>query len=820
MGGTPGRRGRKIGPVFMNTTPNRIRVPRTLWSLFAGLLLVVGLVLTYSYGRYVLFHSLVEIFSIVVAFGIFTVFWNSRRFLDNGCFLFLGIAYLFVGGIDLLHALAYEGMGVFRSGGSNLATQLWIAARCLESLSILAAPIFLRRRFNPYVVLAGYVVVVSLLLGSIFYWKIFPACYVGELTNFKVASEYFICAILIIALVLFYRRRAELDARVYQLLSLSILLTIATELVFTGYKNVTGLVNMSGHFLKLGSFYLIYVAFVEVALRNPYAVLFRNLKESEESLRGSEARFRGTFDNAAVGIAHVDLDGRWLLVNQRLCEIVGYPREELLKKSLRDLIHPDDRSDDLAQFHALARDEIANYSREERYLRRDGRAIWVMLTMALQRDASGEPLYMIAAVQDITKRRDVEQQLKAINETLEQRVAERASLAEQRAAQLRVLASELTLAEQRERRRLAQMLHDHLQQFLVTAKLKAGILRRRAREENHQQPLEELEGLLDQAIGASRSLTVELSPPVLYEAGLAAGLEWLARQMHEKHGLAVQVRTDPEAEPEAEDQRVLIFQAVRELLFNVAKHAGVESALVEMCRTEQEDLRVTVSDAGVGFDPAKLETGGSFRGGFGLFSVRERLGLLGGRLEIDAAPGRGACVSVVVPQPLPDGLGERRPAAGRPLPALQTHRGSAPPTANSSAGTPRPIRVLLADDHQLLREGLASLLSDQPDIEIVAEASDGQAALDLALHVRPDVVVIDVTMPRLNGIEATRRITAALPDVRVIGLSMHEEADMAEGMRRAGAADYFRKDGLVEQLVAAIRQGAGTGEPGSGNSQP
>ena len=113
---------------------------------------------------------------------------------------------------------------------------------------------------------------------------------------------------------------------------------------------------------------------------------------------------------------------------------------------------------------------------------------------------------------------------------------------------------------------------------------------------------------------------------------------------------------------------------------------------------------------------------------------------------------------------------------------------------------------------------MASLLGDQPDVEVVAEASDGEAAVDLALRTRPDVIIMDVTMPRLNGIEATRKITAILPEVRVIGLSMHEEADMAEAMRRAGAVEYFPKDGLAEQLIAAIRQTAATAESAPGNS--
>ncbi|HUT89783.1 MAG TPA: MASE3 domain-containing protein [Thermoguttaceae bacterium] len=793
---------------------SRVVRPRNLSHLLVGLSVIVGLLLTRWYGSYPLFHSLVEVFSIVVAFGIFTVFWNGRRFLDNGCFLFLGIAYLFVGGIDLLHTLAYKGVEVFDHPGSNLATQLWISARCVESLSILAAPLFLHRRLNPYALVAAYAMVVALLLASIFYWGVFPDCFVGGLTTFKVASEYLICLVLVVALLLLYRRRSELDARVYRLFFTSIVLTVAAELVFTSYEVVTDNWNMTGHFLKLISFYLIYVAFVEVAMTNPYAVLFRNLKESEESLRRSEGRFRGTFENAAAGIAHVDLDGRWLLVNQRLCEIVGYPREELLQKSLQDLTHPDDRVAHKTQFEALTRARISNYSMEQRYLHREGRIVWVNLTMALQRDPSGSPRYSIAAVQDITRLKDAERKLTAINETLEQRVAERTSLAEQRAAQLRVLASELTLAEQRERRRLAQILHDHLQQFLVTAKLKLGMLRRRASDEAQEQSLGQLDELLDQAIDASRSLTVKLSPPILYDAGLAPALEWLGRQMQKKHGLAVEVHADPQAEPDTDDWRVLIFQAVRELLFNVVKHARADSARVEMTRTDEGQVRVRVSDPGVGFDPSRFEAdGGSDEGsdgGFGLFSVRERLALLGGRLEIDATPGRGTRVSILAPQPQPREPGGRAPPAGlvARTPAPERREGLAAreaPSGTAAAASVEPIRVLLADDHELLREGLVSLLRDQPDMEVVGEASDGEAAVDLALKTRPDVVIMDVSMPQLSGIEATRRITATDPDIRVIGLSMHEQADMAGAMRRAGAVAYLPKDGPVEELIAAIR---------------
>jgi DNA-binding NarL/FixJ family response regulator len=123
----------------------------------------------------------------------------------------------------------------------------------------------------------------------------------------------------------------------------------------------------------------------------------------------------------------------------------------------------------------------------------------------------------------------------------------------------------------------------------------------------------------------------------------------------------------------------------------------------------------------------------------------------------------------------------------------------------SVGGVGQKIRVLLADDHAVLRAGMASLLNDELDIEVVGEACDGQMAVELALDLQPDVILMDVTMPRLNGVEATRRIMAKLPQARIIGLSMHDQASMDMAMRRAGARAYLTKDGQCESLIEAIR---------------
>ncbi|MEN6495877.1 MAG: response regulator transcription factor [Thermoguttaceae bacterium] len=143
--------------------------------------------------------------------------------------------------------------------------------------------------------------------------------------------------------------------------------------------------------------------------------------------------------------------------------------------------------------------------------------------------------------------------------------------------------------------------------------------------------------------------------------------------------------------------------------------------------------------------------------------------------------------------------GPRAQPDGRQEPSSEALRPSL------SANPPR-IRVLLADDHRILRHALAAILQDEQDLEVVGEASDGLEAVELAARCQPDVILMDVTMPRLSGVEATRQITEAWPQVRVIGLSMHEENGMAAQMRAAGASDYLTKGGSAETLLDVIRR--------------
>jgi signal transduction histidine kinase len=361
-----------------------------------------------------------------------------------------------------------------------------------------------------------------------------------------------------------------------------------------------------------------------------------------------------------------------------------------------------------------------------------------------------------------------------------------------RARQLGILASQLVEAEQRERRRLARVLHDHVQQLLAAAMMRIQ-LAQQAPQDSVSRTLAEVEELVQDAIAAARSLAVDLHPPVLNDGRMVAALEWLARHMQRNHGLIVTVEGSSQSELPA-PCRALVFETARELLFNVVKHANVDRARVSLVDTSEDEVQITIHDDGAGFDPERLDSGGDPLDHTGLLRIRERLSVLGGRVRIESTPGKGTEVTVHVPT-LRSGAAE---------PAAVTEKESIPVMEPIYASN--KIRVVLVDDHAILREGLASLLQRYTDIEVVGEAEDGQVAVELAHRLRPDVVVMDLSMPRLNGIDATRKITADLPDVKVVGLSMHEEEYGLSAMRRAGAVECVIKAGPPDDLVTAIRR--------------
>jgi signal transduction histidine kinase len=228
-------------------------------------------------------------------------------------------------------------------------------------------------------------------------------------------------------------------------------------------------------------------------------------------------------------------------------------------------------------------------------------------------------------------------------------VAERTAVLEHRTGQLRALAEQLTRAEENERRRVAEVLHEGLQQMLVGAKLNLEVLSEQIQDQSAQQRLQEVNLILHKSIQVSHSLVYELSPPILHQSDLAAILRWLSQWFQKKYLLTVKMDEVQPVEVSAEDIRVTLFRGVSELLFNIVKHAQVKSVRLNLSQTEDGSIQIVLSYRGAGLDPTAIHDPSGGHIGFGLFHLHRRLELFGGRLEVASAPGTGNRFTLLLP---------------------------------------------------------------------------------------------------------------------------------------------------------------------------
>jgi PAS domain-containing protein len=315
-------------------------IRRDVGTLLVAAVLLFGVAAT-GLHSYLLFHSLGEAFSVIVACGVFMVVWNARRVLENNYLLFVGIGLLCVAVLDLFHALAYRGMGVFSADAGNLAAQLWLQARYVQALSLVIAPFLIGRSLRPNLVLGAYALVLAALLASVFAFHVFPTCMTPEgLTPFKNASEYAISLLFAGAMALLLLNWQGFDRHVLALLACSIGFTLASELVFAfGLGgNTTG--NMLGHLFKIIAFYLIYKAVIETSMVRPHDVLFRDLQQSERALRASELHFRRMVDESPGGVVVASRDGVVQYVNPAAEALFGRPARDLVGEPFGHPLQP------------------------------------------------------------------------------------------------------------------------------------------------------------------------------------------------------------------------------------------------------------------------------------------------------------------------------------------------------------------------------------------------------------------------------------------------------------------------------------------------
>lgn len=508
-------------------------------------------------------------------------------------------------------------------------------------------------------------------------------------------------------------------------------------------------------------------------------------KLAVQKLRERQRTLDGFFRHTITPLAFMDRDFNFIRVNDAYAGIEGRPPRDFRGINHFNL-YPDPENHMIFSRVVQTKQPYRALSKPFTYAcnPEQGESYWDWQLTPLM-DKSGEVRFLVLNLQDVTKRQAALKNL------------------EEQTRQLRSLAHQLSEAEERERQRLAEILHDDLQQSLAATKLHLGIIAESVRGDPGAEILMgKLHSCIDDAIAKSRSLSHELSPLTLRHRGLLEALYLMADQMKKNHRLTVDLSIHETAEPKESSVGIFLFRAAQELLFNVVKHARTRSAHLKITR-QKKNIMLIVSDRGKGFDPEKLRFADDKDPGFGLLNIRERSQWLGGKMVIESAPGCGSRFTLIVPDGVSDS-GEI--SAGTESLTISDYDREAPMPEKKDAKEPlrRKVRVLLVDDHKVMREGLAFLLSRCPDIEVVGQAGNGRKGIEEVSRLHPDVVLMDISMPVMDGLEATAQIKSMWPETKVIILSMYGETQMSQRSVEAGADLFLSKAGSLDELVSAI----------------
>ena len=384
------------------------------------------LVMTYltSYYNYLLFHTLAELFSIIIAGGIFVIGWNSRKHIDNSYFLVMAVAFIFIGFLDLIHTLAYTGMGIFIEYDSNLPASLWIATRYFQASTYILGIVLIKKKVNANYLVVGYAIITSILLLLIF-GGLFPTCYIEGigLTLFKIISEYIIDLILLLCIIVMYLYKEEFEKKIFYLIIGSIVTTMIAELAFTFYVSVYGLSNLVGHIFKIISFFFLYVSIIQIGIEEPFDLLFRKLKRSEENLSIKAKDLEIAYSeaeqvfNASLPLRIVKTNYDIIDINDTFSKLLQLKKEEIIGEKCYNIMPYEFCNSDNCSIKRILDNESLS-THEMKYKREDGKKLTLIVNNVPYRSNSGELLGIIQNYVDITDRKKAEQKLEQFASTV------------------------------------------------------------------------------------------------------------------------------------------------------------------------------------------------------------------------------------------------------------------------------------------------------------------------------------------------------------------------------------------------------------------
>jgi two-component system NarL family sensor kinase len=502
------------------------------------------------------------------------------------------------------------------------------------------------------------------------------------------------------------------------------------------------------------------------------AVLVSSVKGDQVfTLQGAEHPYRLLVETIEEGAATLADDGTVLYSNKSFAAFFGVPLEKFIGAPLHNFVSGSD-----AEFlkTLILGAKLASTRGEIRLARKDGKPRTIRLTMSPNRELGIEAICAVAT--ELTEVVDANEALR-VTET-----------------SLRQLSARLLQLQDEERRRIARDLHDVTGQKIAVLSMSLDRLARLAQEykPEAQESIKESRDIVSQIGEEIRTLSYILHPPLLDECGLASAVHWYAEGFEKRSGIKLEVAVDPNLPRLPADAETTLFRVVQESLTNVHRYSGSSVAKISISNDDGE-VRLEVIDQGHGIKAgkARAKLDGPAPLGVGIPGMRERLHQLGGGLSVDFGTNGTRVVAT-----LPIKKAVEGEAAGESRTSLSF-------TIRSAQDARR--RILIADDHELMRRGLRGLIESHDEWAVCGEAVEGTEAVRKAEELEPDLVIMDVNLPGLSGIDAAMQIRQARETARILFFTVHDSDEVIREIVEVGAHGCVAKSRASQDLVEAVR---------------
>jgi PAS domain S-box-containing protein len=503
--------------------------------------------------------------------------------------------------------------------------------------------------------------------------------------------------------------------------------------------------------------------------------------EQVVTLQGSDQPYRVVLEAINDGAATLDHSGTVLYANSRFAEILRVPEGSLIGTTLQNYLSPST----FEKLQRLIAQGLTTDARGEITLESsEGRPRLVRLALKPMRNTEQTNICLVAT--ELTELVEANEALRSNEESLRQ------------------LSARLLKLQDEERRHIARDLHDITGQKLAAqAMALAKVLRKAAGlDQESQRLLVECVTLSNQVSDEIRTLSYLLHPPLLDELGLSSAVRWYAEGYERRTGIKVEVKIPLDFGRLSPDVEVALFRVMQESLSNVQRYSESPRAYVRLKRLSSDEIQVQIGDFGKGMHPATLNTSTHTAAplGVGIQGMRERMRQLGGKLEITSRLKHGTLVTATLPMVHPQANPSAESITNTTVESA-TNRGTDTPAP--SRDTPRK-QILIADDHEMLRRGIRNALEDRQDWQICGEAVDGQEAVNKVNTLRPDLVILDINMPVLNGLAAVRQILRNRPQTKIVIFTVHDSEQTIKEIQAAGAHAYVSKNDASDALLRVV----------------